>query len=102
MQLRGVDSLVLARMDGTSNEHARIKFDGFPKSIFYPARNKSFDPITFDDDCTVKGFYKFLKKNTAIAFELPKKSTPGNVEATPVTQDRSATEKIFEKRGHYT
>jgi len=92
-QLRGVDSLVLAKMDGTSNEHARAKSDGFPTILFYPAGNKSFDPITFDDDRTVKGFYKFLKTNAAIPFKLPKKSKPESVEATPVTPDSSAAEQ---------
>jgi len=92
-QLRGVDSLVLAKMDGTSNEHARAKSDGYPTILFYPAGNKSFDPITFDGDRTVKGFYKFLKANAAIPFKLPKKSKTESVESTPVTQDTSADEQ---------
>ncbi len=79
-QLRGVDSLVLAKMDGTTNEHGRAKSDGYPTILFYPAGNKSFDPITFDGDRTVKGIYKFLKTNAAIPFKLPKKSMNESVE----------------------
>lgn len=92
-QLRGVDSLVIAKMDGTSNEHARAKSDGFPTILFYPAGNKSFDPITFDRDRTVKGFYKFLKANAAIPFKLPKKSKTESVESTPATEDTSAADQ---------
>ncbi|KAG0497998.1 hypothetical protein HPP92_002689 [Vanilla planifolia] len=43
--LRSVDSLVIAKMDGTTNEHPRAKADGFPTLVFFPAGNKSFDPV---------------------------------------------------------
>ncbi|XP_022970462.1 protein disulfide isomerase-like 1-4 [Cucurbita maxima] len=70
--LRGIDSLVIAKMDGTTNEHPRAKSDGFPTILFFPAGNKSFDPITVDTDRTVVAFYKFLKKNASIPFKLQK------------------------------
>ncbi|CAA0814464.1 Protein disulfide isomerase-like 1-3 [Striga hermonthica] len=75
--LRGIDSLVIAKMDGTTNEHPRAKPDGFPTILFFPAGNKSFDPITFDSDRTVVAFYKFLKKHASIPFKLqkPEKNT---------------------------
>ncbi|XP_059666074.1 protein disulfide isomerase-like 1-4 [Cornus florida] len=63
----GIDSLVIAKMDGTTNEHPRAKADGFPTLLFFPAGNKSFDPITVDTDRTVVAFYEFLK-NHAVAF----------------------------------
>ncbi|XWS71812.1 hypothetical protein CRYUN_Cryun03dG0170200 [Craigia yunnanensis] len=44
--LRGIDSLVIAKMDGTTNEHPRAKSDGFPTILFFPAGNKSFDPAS--------------------------------------------------------
>ncbi|KAJ7560076.1 hypothetical protein O6H91_04G112500 [Diphasiastrum complanatum] len=44
-RLRGIESLVIAKMDGTSNEHTRAKADGFPTLLFYPAGKKSFDPV---------------------------------------------------------
>jgi len=80
-------------MDGTSNEHSSTKSNGFPMIIFYPAGNKSFGPINFDDDRIVKGFYKFLKTNATIPFKLPNKSTLESVEATPITQDSSVVEQ---------
>ncbi|KAJ6790767.1 protein disulfide isomerase-like 1-4 [Iris pallida] len=70
--LRSIDSLVIAKMDGTTNEHPRAKSDGFPTILFFPAGNKSFDPITADTDRTVVALYKFIKKNASIPFKLQK------------------------------
>ncbi|XP_043701714.1 protein disulfide isomerase-like 1-4 [Telopea speciosissima] len=70
--LRSIDSLVIAKMDGTTNEHPRAKADGFPTLLFFPAGNKSFDPITVDSDRTVVAFYKFIKKHASIPFKLQK------------------------------
>ncbi|KAI5059121.1 hypothetical protein GOP47_0025440 [Adiantum capillus-veneris] len=75
--LRGIDSLVIAKMDGTTNEHPRGKSDGYPTLLFFPAGNKSFDPVTVDVDRTVKSFYQFLKKNAAIPFTIAKSSKGG-------------------------
>ncbi|KAH6760361.1 PDI-like 1-3 [Perilla frutescens var. hirtella] len=74
--LRGIHSLIIAKMDGTTNEHPRAKSDGFPTILFFPAGNKSFDPITFEDDRTVVAFYKFLKKHASIPFKLQKPAAP--------------------------
>uniref|UniRef100_A0ACD5WYT8 Uncharacterized protein n=1 Tax=Avena sativa TaxID=4498 RepID=A0ACD5WYT8_AVESA len=68
--LRGIDSLVIAKMDGTNNEHPRAKPDGFPTILFYPAGKKSFEPITFEGDRTVVEMYKFIKKHASIPFKL--------------------------------
>ncbi|KAE8734429.1 hypothetical protein F3Y22_tig00000764pilonHSYRG00025 [Hibiscus syriacus] len=37
--LRGIDSLVIAKMDGTTNEHPRARKVGFPTVLFFPAGN---------------------------------------------------------------
>ncbi|KAM5584113.1 protein disulfide isomerase-like 1-4 [Rosa sericea] len=80
--LRGIESIVIAKMDGTTNEHPRAKADGFPTLLFFPAGNKSFDPITVDADRTVVAFYKFLKKHASIPFKLQKPtSTPKSEES---------------------
>ncbi|KAI3849768.1 hypothetical protein MKW98_026682 [Papaver atlanticum] len=70
--LRGIDSLVIAKMDGTTNEHPRAKSDGFPTILFFPAGNKSFDPLTVEVDRTVVAFYKYIKKHASIPFKLQK------------------------------
>ncbi|PON76813.1 Protein disulfide isomerase [Parasponia andersonii] len=80
--LRGIESIVIAKMDGTTNEHPRAKSDGFPTLLFFPAGNKSFDPITVDTDRTVVAFYKFLKKNASIPFKLQKPASPPKSEST--------------------
>ncbi|RYR23257.1 hypothetical protein Ahy_B03g068510 isoform A [Arachis hypogaea] len=70
--LRGIESIVIAKMDGSTNEHPRIKTDGFPTILFFPAGKKSSDPITVDVDRTVAAFYKFLRKHASIPFKLKK------------------------------
>ncbi|QCD88198.1 protein disulfide-isomerase A1 [Vigna unguiculata] len=73
--LRSIESIVIAKMDGTTNEHPRAKADGFPTLLFYPAANKSSDPIPVDVDRTVVAFYKFLRKHASIPFQLQKPAT---------------------------
>ncbi|KAK9676733.1 hypothetical protein RND81_11G096400 [Saponaria officinalis] len=80
--LRGIDSIVIAKMDGTTNEHPRAKSDGFPTILLFPAGNKSFDPITVDTDRTVVAFYKFLKKHAAIPFKLQKPTSAPKTETS--------------------
>ncbi|CAK9227481.1 unnamed protein product [Sphagnum jensenii] len=85
-RLRGIDSIVIAKMDAIANEHPRAKSDGYPTILFFPAGQKSFDPVTFDGERTVKGFYQFLKRNAAIPFSLPKPSqSQQNSPAAPVS-----------------
>ncbi|XP_021278149.1 protein disulfide isomerase-like 1-4 [Herrania umbratica] len=95
--LRGVDSLVIAKMDGTTNEHPRAKSDGFPTILFFPAGNKSFDPITVDTDRTVVALYKFLKKNASIPFKLQKPASPPKAEPTSTPETKSPDSKESDK-----
>ncbi|KAK6121661.1 hypothetical protein DH2020_044588 [Rehmannia glutinosa] len=67
--LRAVESLVVAKMDGTTNEHPRGK-------------------IPVDTDRTVVAFYKFLKKHASIPFKLQKPSS------SPVSEDSHAEQGI--------
>jgi protein disulfide-isomerase A1 len=87
--LRTIDSIVIAKMDGVTNEHPRAKPDGFPTILFFPAGNKSFDPITVDTDRTVVAFYKFLKKHASIPFKLQKTASSTKSDAT-VAKESSA------------
>ncbi|OVA18085.1 Thioredoxin [Macleaya cordata] len=80
--LRGIDSIVVAKMDGTTNEHARIKVDGFPTFLFFPAGNKSSEPITIDSDGTLVEMYKYLKKHASIPFKLHKPDSSVDAHAT--------------------
>ncbi|GMI92102.1 PROTEIN DISULFIDE ISOMERASE 2, ARABIDOPSIS THALIANA PROTEIN DISULFIDE ISOMERASE 2, PDI-like 1-4 [Hibiscus trionum] len=75
--LEGIDSLVIAKMDGTTNEHPRARKSGFPTVLFFPAGNKSSDPIKVNTERSVVAYYKFLKKHASIPFKLKKPvSTP--------------------------
>jgi protein disulfide-isomerase A1 len=69
-----VDSVVIAKMDGTENEHADVDVKGFPTILFYPA-GADKKPISFEGgDRSLKALTKFIKKNAKKSFELPKKS----------------------------
>ncbi|KAL8457854.1 hypothetical protein ACS0TY_035648 [Phlomoides rotata] len=70
--LRSIESLIVAKMDGTMNEHPRAKADGYPTILFFPTGKKSVDPIPVDADRTVVAFYKFIKKHVSIPFKLQK------------------------------
>ncbi|MCH85890.1 protein disulfide isomerase-like 1-4-like, partial [Trifolium medium] len=90
--LRSIDSLVIAKMDGTQNEHPRAKSDGFPTLLFFPAGNKSFDPITVETDRTVVAFYKFLKQHASIPFKLQKPTSTPKPEGSDVKESSDAKE----------
>ncbi|KAI9195748.1 hypothetical protein LWI28_017713 [Acer negundo] len=81
-------------MDGTTNEHPRAKSDGFPTILFFPAGNKSFDPVTVDTDRTVVAFYKFLKKHASIPFKIQKPASapaPKSESSDAKESDKSST-----------
>jgi protein disulfide-isomerase A1 len=69
-----VDSVVIAKMDGTENEHADVDVKGFPTILFFPADGEK-QVINFEGgDRSLKALTKFIKKNAKKSFELPKKS----------------------------
>lgn len=88
-RLKSIPSLSIVKMDGMLNENPRAKPDGYPTLLFYPAGKKSFEPITFEGERTVKGFYQFLKKHAAIPFALPRtaKSKASNKAAEDVKDE---------------
>ncbi|XP_027086262.1 protein disulfide isomerase-like 1-4 [Coffea eugenioides] len=94
--LRGIESIVIAKMDGTTNEHPRAKADGFPTLLFFPAGNKSSEPIPVETDRTVVALYKFLKKHASTPFELQKPTslpTPKGSDAKEGTKSSTADVK---------
>ncbi|KAL6785983.1 RB60 [Auxenochlorella protothecoides x Auxenochlorella symbiontica] len=74
-----VDSVVIAKMDGTANEHPDIDAKGFPTLLFFPA-GKAQEAIPYTDERTLKAFTKFLKANAKKKFTLPKKGKKGKKE----------------------
>ncbi|KAK3206007.1 hypothetical protein Dsin_020053 [Dipteronia sinensis] len=66
--------------------------DGFPTILFFPAGNKSFDPVTVDTDRTVVAFYKFLKKHASIPFKIQKPASAPKSKASDAKEsDKSST-----------
>ncbi|XP_023751529.1 protein disulfide isomerase-like 1-4 [Lactuca sativa] len=84
--LHDIDSLVIAKMDGTTNEHPKAKADGYPTILFYPAGNKTVDPITVDVDRTVVALYKFMKKHASVPFNLQKPTYNDAKESSEIDQ----------------
>ncbi|XP_057979593.1 protein disulfide isomerase-like 1-3 [Malania oleifera] len=82
--LRGINSLVVAKMDGTRNEHPRALISGFPTFLFFPAGNKSSDPIRANPEQSVVAYYTFLKKHASIPFKLQR---PGSTQEFYATDD---------------
>lgn len=74
-----VDSVVIAKMDGTENEHPDIEAQGFPTLLFFPAEEGS-KAIPYDGKRTLAGFTKFLKEHAKVKFQLPKKAKKGKKE----------------------
>ncbi|GAA0158317.1 chaperone [Lithospermum erythrorhizon] len=84
--LHGIESLVIAKMDGSTNEHPRAKADGFPTLLFFPAGNKTSDPIVVETDRTVVALYKFLRRRASIPFKLQKPAATTDSESSDVNE----------------
>jgi protein disulfide-isomerase A1 len=68
-----VDSVIIAKMDGTANEHPAAKASGFPTLIFFPA-GEGAQPVPYAGERTLKEMTKFIKKHAVLPYELPKKA----------------------------
>jgi protein disulfide-isomerase A1 len=69
--LRDIPSIVIAKMDGTKNEHSLLKIEGFPTILFFPAGEKSKKPLAVDTERNATAFLKYIKKNAGIPFTAP-------------------------------
>ncbi|GMH36269.1 hypothetical protein BSKO_04137 [Bryopsis sp. KO-2023] len=81
-----VDSVVIAKMDGTENEHKEIDIQGFPTILFFPAEKKKEEgakddeedeataPVVFQGgDRSLKALTKFIKEHATVPYTLPTK-----------------------------
>eukprot|EP00743_Colponemidia_sp_Colp-15_P001758 GILK01001919.1.p1 GENE.GILK01001919.1~~GILK01001919.1.p1 ORF type:complete len:556 (+),score=125.00 GILK01001919.1:28-1668(+) len=70
--LEDVDSVVIAKIDGTANEVPFPGFEtsGFPTILFVKSSDPA-NPIPFEGDRTVDGMIDFLSKNAATPFDAP-------------------------------
>ena len=83
-----VDSVVIAKMDGTENEHPDISVSGYPTILFYPAE-KGAKPITMEGARDLAGLTKFIKEHAKTKYELPKK-----------TKEEEEADEATEEEGH--
>ncbi|KAG7668912.1 hypothetical protein Ndes2437B_g06646 [Nannochloris sp. 'desiccata'] len=67
--MAGVDSVVVAKMDGAENDHREFEVQEFPTLLFYPAE-KDAEPIRVDI-ADAKELAEFIHKNAKISFDLP-------------------------------
>ena len=81
-----VPSVVIARMDGTANEHPKISASGFPTLLFFPARAGA-EPVVFEGERTLKALTKFIKEHAVTSYELPKKDKGDDAKAAGETHD---------------
>ncbi|XP_058101786.1 protein disulfide isomerase-like 1-4 isoform X2 [Magnolia sinica] len=95
--LRGIRSLVMAKMDGTRNEHPRALAEGFPTLLFFPADSKSSDPIAVEMDRTAVALYKFIKKHASIPFKLPKPEKAIKSENESVDEAEKSSSRVDRK-----
>ena len=73
-----IESVVIAKMDGTENEHKDIEVSGFPSLFFFPA-GKGAEKVTYEDgDRSLLSLTKFIKKHAQIPYELPQKKAKGD------------------------
>jgi len=71
-RFKKVDSVVIAKMDGTANEHPQVTgmVKGFPTILFYPATQGEKEPIEMDADRSLVGMTKFIKQHATVPFNL--------------------------------
>ncbi|PIA64984.1 hypothetical protein AQUCO_00100450v1 [Aquilegia coerulea] len=59
---KGLDNLIIARIDASANEHPKLQVEDFPTLVFYPSGDKS-NPIKLPTKSSLKDLAAFIKKN---------------------------------------
>ena len=78
-ELKSIDSVVIAKMDGTENEHPDLAVEGFPTIVFFPAREmaENEQPKSFDGERTLDGMLEWVHENANVPFEIPAAKSSG-------------------------
>ena len=61
--LRDVDTLTIAKMDATANEHEKVDVSGFPTIKLY--KSGGVEPLTYDGSRTLDAFLAYLKQESS-------------------------------------
>ncbi|KAK6124992.1 hypothetical protein DH2020_041266 [Rehmannia glutinosa] len=59
---KGLDNLVFARIDASTNEHPKLQVEDYPTLLFYPANDKS-NPINLPTKSSLKDLAALINKN---------------------------------------
>ncbi|KAL6748254.1 hypothetical protein V8C86DRAFT_2884147 [Haematococcus lacustris] len=79
-RFRDVDSVVIAKMDGTQNEHPALEARTYPAIYFVPAEPGAV-PIPYGyNETTLTGFTRFIKRFAKLPYTLPKKTSSSSGE----------------------
>lgn len=73
---KGETSLVIARIDGSSNEHPNFQVNNYPSLLFYRAGNKAA-PINVSTKSSLKALIQFVKENAGLPLSGAKKLEEG-------------------------
>ncbi|CAO2816580.1 unnamed protein product [Amaranthus hypochondriacus] len=92
--LKGIDSLLVTKMDGTKNEHPKAPSQGFPTILFYPAGKKNSNPIIFEEEPNAVTLYKFVKKHATTPFTIQKTITPSQDSEASTIETITSSESI--------
>ena len=87
-----VESMVIAKMDGTTNEHPQANVEGFPTIYFFPAGEGSERLSLADAERTVPALTKWLKKHAKIPYELKKKAQAQSDDTAAKSDDKAHDE----------
>jgi len=67
-ELVGKENLIIAKYNGAANEHAKLKYEGFPTIKFYK-KDKSAAALDFDGARDYDGIMAYLKKQMGEEFD---------------------------------
>jgi protein disulfide-isomerase A1 len=97
-RFKDIDSVVIAKMDGTENEVPGLEVQGYPTLLFFPAE-KNAEGVKYEGARELKDLTKFIKKEAKIAYELPKKEDQKDEEEAAEETDAAAEDGDAEE-GH--
>jgi len=70
-----VDSVVIAKMDGTLNEHPSAHPESYPTLLFFAAGETQGQGVPYEGDRTLKALTKWIKTQATIPYSLPLKQS---------------------------
>lgn len=100
-RFKDIDSVVIAKMDGTENEVPDVEVQGFPTIMLFPAE-KDAKAIDYNEPTReLKDLTKFIKKHAKVEYELPKKAgEEKKTEEKKVEEETKVEEEPQEEEAH--